>query len=418
MEALAAAALAALVSAAAGYAQDGQLGGFGISAPGSLSHPLQAAESGGLLYVADYGNKRVQVFSHDGEPVLSWGASGTGEGKFHEPSGLAVHAGRAYVSDRDLDRVQVFDLSGKYLGGWGQAGQGEGQFRNPGSVAVSPDGTVYVADYGNARIQAFSEDGRFLRAIGSSGTGDGQFVGISDVHAGFDGMVYAADRLGGKIERFLPDGSHDATIRPTSPGWAFLPSAVAQAPDGSLLALNSFDDRVVHIRDGGGYLSVAERRGPIGGLASGSDLVVSGSGDLYVVEMLGHRVLRFSTPFSGTYVLQDSPRLSDSAGGPWDEAQACPMPRSHYNLIEGTPDGEVIEGTQGPDLVLAHGGNDVVSGHGGDDCLLGGDGDDVLLGGEGDDMLIGGAGRDSVFGFAGRDSCAGDPGAPSGGCES
>lgn len=401
-------ALVPALASAAGYEQDGRFGQFGISDLGMLSHPLQVAEGpDGLLYVADYGNKRIQVFSPDGQPLQSWGNSGIGEGMFHEPSGLAVHGNRAYVSDRDLDRVQIFDLSGKYISQWGSNGIGDGQFRNPGPVAVSPDGTVYVADYGNARVQAFSPDGQFLYTLGSSGIGDGQFVGVSDVTVSIDGSVYAADRLGNKIVKFSSDGSHELTIRPSSIGWSFMPVSITSAPDGSLYALNSFDNRVVHIWEYDERLSVAERRGPLDEFATGADLVVSSSGNLYVVDMLEHAVFRFSTPYTGWYTVGDSPLVYDLASGPWDEASACPLPRSHYNYIEGTDNDDILEGTDESDLIFAMGGNDVVSGNGGDDCILGGDGDDALFGGEGDDVLFGGDGEDSLFGFIGRDDCTG-----------
>lgn len=398
--------IAAPALAHAGYEQQGQIGEFGIREPGALSHPLQAAEGpGGLLYVADYGNKRVQVFE-DGAYARGWGSSGTGEGQFHEPGGLAVHSGRAYVSDRDLDRVQAFDLSGGFLFEWGETGSGEGQLRNPGPVAVSPGGTVYVADYGNARVQAFSPDGQFLRSMGSSGTGDGQFVGISDVAAGRDGYVYAADRLGSKIVKFGPDGSHQGTMRPASPGWEFSPVSVAPAPDGSLFVLNSADGRLVHLQqEQDGYLSVSERRGPLGGFGSGADLALSGSGALYVVDMMGHRVLKFSTPYSGHYFLHDAPRVFDAAGD-WH----CPMPPSAYNIIVGTPAGDVIEGTGSADAIFALGGDDAVSGHGGDDCLLGGPGDDLVFAGPGDDAVYGGEGDDRLFGFSGDDRLWGGEG--------
>ena len=401
-------AVSAPALAHAAYEQEGQIGSFGIREPGLLSHPLQAAEGpGGLLYVADYGNKRVQVFEPGGRYASGWGGSGTGEGQFHEPSGLAVHEGRVYVSDRDLDRVQAFDLSGRFLFEWGQAGPGPGQLRNPGAVAASPDGTIYVADYGNARVQAFTAGGEFVRSMGSSGTGDGMFIGISDVAVGRDGAVYASDRLGSKIVKFSPDGSHEGTLRPASPGWQFRPSSVAPAPDGSLYALNSSDGRLVHLQQGQeGYLSVSERRGPMGGLDSASDLVLSASGSLYIVDMLGHRVTKTATPYSNQYYLSDSPRVFDAAGD-W----ACPMPPSEYNIVVGTPGDDVIEGTGSADAVFALGGDDAVSGHGGDDCIVGGAGDDLVFAGAGDDYVRGGEGDDRLLGFSGDDRLYGDSGA-------
>ena len=60
----------------------------------------------GSIYVADWGNNRVQIFSDDGSIEGSFGEQGSGEGQFDRPTGIAVDAhGDIYVADWGNNRV-------------------------------------------------------------------------------------------------------------------------------------------------------------------------------------------------------------------------------------------------------------------------------------------------------------------------
>jgi len=64
----------------------------------------------GDIIVADSRNHRVCVFPFEGGPMsASWGVQGTGDGQFEDPSVLALEGSRLYVLDRINDRVQVFE---------------------------------------------------------------------------------------------------------------------------------------------------------------------------------------------------------------------------------------------------------------------------------------------------------------------
>lgn len=63
----------------------------------------------GDVYVADYGNQRIQVFTSDGEFITKWGSGGGQQGRFQEPSDVAVDSsGNVYVADQGDGRIQVF----------------------------------------------------------------------------------------------------------------------------------------------------------------------------------------------------------------------------------------------------------------------------------------------------------------------
>jgi len=89
------------------------------------------------------------------------------QGQVRSPRGLAVDKkGLIYVADTGNDRVQIFNPDGTFNNQFGESGSGDGQFRQPSSVAVNAKGNIYVADTKNKKVKAFSPDGMFLFAAG------------------------------------------------------------------------------------------------------------------------------------------------------------------------------------------------------------------------------------------------------------
>ena len=89
------------------------------------------------------------------------------QGQVRAPRGFFVDPkGLLYVADTGNDRVQIFKADGTYDNMFGESGSGEGQFRQPSSVAVNAKGNIFVADTKNKMIKAFSADGMFLFAVG------------------------------------------------------------------------------------------------------------------------------------------------------------------------------------------------------------------------------------------------------------
>jgi len=123
-----------------------------------------------FVYVADFGNNRIQVTDFEGNPLFTFGAYGTGDGKFSSPYGVKVINDRVYVTDSGNNRVQYFDLLGTYLGQWGTTGTGEGEFNNPLGIDAD-EHYVYVVDSGNNRFQIFTKDGTFVLEHCEYGTG-------------------------------------------------------------------------------------------------------------------------------------------------------------------------------------------------------------------------------------------------------
>jgi len=111
-------------------------------AAGPFNHPTEMiAHPNGDIYVTDgYRNARVHRFTRNGRLVKSWGAPGHGEGQFHLPHSIAFDDdGKLYVADRSNKRIQIFSPEGDFLGQW--TGMG-----GPNDISRGKDGNFYVAE--------------------------------------------------------------------------------------------------------------------------------------------------------------------------------------------------------------------------------------------------------------------------------
>jgi DNA-binding beta-propeller fold protein YncE len=111
-------------------------------AAGPFNHPTEMiAHPNGDIYVTDgYRNARVHRFTQDGRLVVSWGAPGKAPGEFHLPHSIAVDPdGTLYVADRANKRIQIFSPDGDFLGQW--TGMG-----GPNDITRGKDGTFTIAE--------------------------------------------------------------------------------------------------------------------------------------------------------------------------------------------------------------------------------------------------------------------------------
>ncbi|MGH7037123.1 MAG: 6-bladed beta-propeller [Stellaceae bacterium] len=120
-------------------------------AAGPFNHPTEMiAHTNGDLYVTDgYRNARVHRFARDGRLKASWGAPGRGAGQFHLPHSIAIDDdGKLYVADRSNRRIQIFTPEGDYLGEW--TGMG-----GPNDITRGRDGHFYIAEQEDAGNPAY-----------------------------------------------------------------------------------------------------------------------------------------------------------------------------------------------------------------------------------------------------------------------
>ena len=135
-------------------------GGSG-SANGQFGAIYDVACDATNVYAADYGNRRIQVFSKDGAFSHKWGSSGSGEGQFNTPRGIAVDHGRLYAADLNNNRIQVFTTDGDFLFSWGSEG-GPGSTTRPIGVAVAGDRVYVILQESSRIVKVFTTEGQFL----------------------------------------------------------------------------------------------------------------------------------------------------------------------------------------------------------------------------------------------------------------
>jgi len=181
------------------------------SAPGQFANVAwPACSAGGNVYVSDFGNNRIQVFTNNGIFLTQWGTFGTGNGQFNEPMQIAVDGnGDVYVVDYNNVRIEKFTNSGVYITQFGASGYLDGEFRTVGAIATDASGNVYACD-SNPRIQKFTGTGTFLTKWGTKGTGDGQFTLPRGIAVGPNGHVYVLDvdpLVAARVQEFTSSGA-------------------------------------------------------------------------------------------------------------------------------------------------------------------------------------------------------------------
>lgn len=177
----------------------------GPPSPEDTEAESAATNEESLVYVADTGNKRVQVFGPDGEFAFQWGGGGAAEGGLDEPVGIAFGPeGDVYVADTWNRRIQVFDDEGKFLRQWAIDGWDSGIPEEKPYVAVDDQGHVYVTDPGYYRVLVFDPDGNYLLSFGQYGTDPQSFLLPQGIAVAEDGSVYVTDAHGHRVLVFDP----------------------------------------------------------------------------------------------------------------------------------------------------------------------------------------------------------------------
>ncbi len=224
---------------------------------------------------------------------------------FAMPHGLSIdREGNLWATDVALHQVFKLTPEGKVLmvlGERGVPGADSDHFNRPTQVGFAADGTILVADgYRNTRIARFSADGRFIGQWGTPGDGPGQFNTPHGIAIDAAGKVYVADRQNDRIQVF--DGEGHLLAIWASPQIGRPYGIVVLGPDRFAIAdggdqpKDGPDRAALVIVDGQGR--VIERVGRYGNqdgqFRMAHHLAADSAGDIYVVDITGQRVQKFS----------------------------------------------------------------------------------------------------------------------------
>jgi hypothetical protein len=159
----------------------GGRGPAGSGTPGStFNRPADVAwDRAGNIYVADGigTNNRVAKFDKDGRFISQWGSTGSGPGQFNGVKALAIDdQGNVYVADTGNKRIQVFAADGTFTSEFGNVG-------TPLTMCMTRGSTqhLYISHAGDedgmedAAIYKVRLDGKVVGRFGSAGKLPKQF---------------------------------------------------------------------------------------------------------------------------------------------------------------------------------------------------------------------------------------------------
>jgi hypothetical protein len=189
-----------------------------------------AWDSDGNGYISDgYINSRVGKVSPDGVWLGSFGTPGSGPGQLNTPHNIAVDAhNNIYVADRGNRRIQVFDTSGKFLrqitidvpydpNTVAVLGNKPPQTLPPGAnqvmvagapwtVCITPptaggQQVLYTSDAYPGRIYKISLDGKILGVLGGGGRTLKHFGWIHEIACPSENELYVAELLNWRVQK-------------------------------------------------------------------------------------------------------------------------------------------------------------------------------------------------------------------------
>lgn len=335
-------------------------GGFFKGGGGSeLNSPHGIAVHEGIVYVADTGNHRIQLYGSNGVFLTTLEIDSAAENKAAKeknlpykldvPTDIAVNAlGQIYVLDADDFLIKIYASNGGYLRNLPKSGK-------PLTFSLAQDG-VYVADQDSLVIQKYDLNDKLAYSFGVKGDGRAQLKSISGLVVARDRQVFLGDSKKGVTNVFLAeagealehlpkqasrtsvqyqatvaasldrmawngkdtlygvDAENKAVMRLRSGAVAedmklmdITPVSVAVDKSGALWVLDKKKMRIVKLDDAGNIVSSMGSEGnKPGQLDEPTDIAISSTGSIFVADSGNHWVQVFSSEGVFLYAMRSS----------------------------------------------------------------------------------------------------------------
>ncbi len=219
---------------------------------GALLSPVGVAvDPSGNVFVLEYWGHRVSKYTSGGTFLSTFGSFGSGNGQFIQPRAICTDsAGNVYVCDGDWQTVQKFTGAGAFVARFGvpgSSGSGNGQFSTPWGVCADNAGHLYVGDTGNNRVQEInSSTGAYVTKWGSLGSGNGSFSSPANTFFGLGNEVFVADQGNNRIQKFSSSGAYILQwgALGSGNGQFSSPKGVVEASDGTVYVSDTGNNRI------------------------------------------------------------------------------------------------------------------------------------------------------------------------------
>jgi sugar lactone lactonase YvrE len=111
------------------------------------------------LYILDQGRNRIVKFDTVSETWTSWGSAGSAEGQFNETTGITTGEDLVFVAEPGNQRIQVFDQVGKFVRQWRVDAWDQGLEQYPDLVYDKQSKLLYVTNASTKDVIAFDTEG-------------------------------------------------------------------------------------------------------------------------------------------------------------------------------------------------------------------------------------------------------------------
>lgn len=164
-----------------------------------------AWDAAGDIFVADGSTpSRVAKFDKNGMFIKTWGGRGDGPGQFSTPHSIVIDSkDNIYIADRGNKRIQVFDTDGNLKTQYGNIG-------SPWALCITsgPHPYLYSSDsnsgeFDNAAIYKMELDGTIVGKFGSGGKQLKEFGTVHEIDCRKDNEIYVAEILNWRVQKLI-----------------------------------------------------------------------------------------------------------------------------------------------------------------------------------------------------------------------
>lgn len=242
-----------IISTVAGTGSKGYGGDGGPATAAKLNQPYGVnVDSGGNVYIADYGNSRIRKITTDGI-INTVAGIGTGLGsnsgysgdggpataaQLAGPMAVAIdRSGNLYIADFGNNKVRKITPAGiiSTIAGTGSrdyggdGGLATAAMLNPSGIAIDTASNLYIADQANNRIRKITTDGVITTVAGNGtygGNGDGGLATAAQLGHPYGVAIdsasnlYIADYGNCRIRKVTPAGVISTVVGNGSKGYS------------------------------------------------------------------------------------------------------------------------------------------------------------------------------------------------------
>jgi uncharacterized protein (TIGR03437 family) len=343
-----------IVQTVAGTGISSFSGDGGAAATAALFLPTDVAtDSGGNLYIADYGNSRIrqvaqgkiQTVVGSGETSVIFNLAPATTIRLNGPTGLALDSsGDIFIAEGGIGTgsglgvgdYKIWKINGvgivstaagngieNYSGDGGAATVA--QINTPSNMVLDGVGNLYIADSANNRVRRISPAGIIVTVAGSGvagysgdgGPATGAMLNSPEgLAADADGNVYIADTKNNRIRKLLPSGTIISIAGngnaaffgdggPANSASIHAPEALYSAGGGHIYIADTGNQRIRELLPDGTIITVAgngvQGVAGDGGAATSAQLslpagvTLDAAGNIYIADEGNNRVRLVST---------------------------------------------------------------------------------------------------------------------------